>query len=98
MPITSKEVIDVYFEANPKAIKFRNTPPTFLNILQELFKGVLAIGSNIRSIDEAIKSCIDPELLVTMASQVTDLIDKEGEEESKEDFELGLACSSIGRS
>ena len=59
------------------------------------------IGSNIKSINEAIESCIDPELLATAASQATNLINKEGEEESeeegKEDFESGLAYSSIGR-
>ena len=68
MPVASKEVIDIYFNANPKAAKFCNTPPTFLNILQELFKGVLATGSNTRLINKAIKSCIDLELLVTAAS------------------------------
>ena len=98
VPVTSKEVIDIYFNANPKAVKFRNTPPTFLNILQELFEGVLATGSNIRSINKVIKGYIDPELLATAASQVMDLIDKEGKEEDKEDFKLGLARNSIKRS
>jgi len=90
--------MDIYFNANPKAIKFYNMLPTFLNILQELFKGVLAIGSNVRSINKVIKSYIDPELLITAASQVTDLIDKEGKKEDKEDFKLGLAYNSIKRS
>ena len=98
MPIASKEVIDIYFNTNPKAIKFYNTLPAFLNILQELFKGVLAIGSNARLINKAIKSYIDPELLITAALQVIDLIDKEGKEEDKKDFKLGLACNSIKRS
>ena len=98
VPVASKEVIDIYFNANPKAVKFYNMLPAFLNILQELFEGVLAIGSNIRSINKVIKSYIDLELLVTAASQVTDLIDKEGKEEGEEDFELGLACNSIKRS
>ena len=98
MPVASKEVIDVYFKANPKAIKFCNTPPAFLNILQELFKGVLAIGGNVRSINKAIESYIDLELLATTALQAIDLIDKEGKEEGREDFKLGLACSSIRRS
>ena len=67
MPVTSKEVIDVYFKANPKAIKFYNILHTFLNIPWELFKGVLVIGSNARSINKAIKGFIDPELLITIA-------------------------------
>ena len=98
VPVASKEVIDIYFNTNPKATKFCNTPPAFLNILQELFKGVLVIGSNARSINKAIKSYIDLELLATAASQATDLIDKEGKEEDKEDFKLGLARNSIKRS
>ena len=32
MPITSKEVIEAYFKANPATKKFRNMPPTFLNL------------------------------------------------------------------
>ena len=99
MPIASEEVIDVYFNANPEAVKFCNTPPAFLNILQELFKGVLATESNIKSINKAIESCIDLELLATAALQATDLIDKEGKEESKkeskEDFKSELARNSI---
>ncbi|XTI87792.1 hypothetical protein V2W45_1236695, partial [Cenococcum geophilum] len=63
VPITSKEVIKAYFIAHSKAIKFYNILPNFLNLLQELFKGVLAIGSYIRSINEVIKSCIDFKLL-----------------------------------
>ena len=102
MPIASEEVINVYFNANPEAVKFCNTPLAFLNILQELFKGVLAIGSNARLINEAIKGFINPELLATMALQAMGLIDKEGkeegEEEGKEDFESGLARNSIKRS
>jgi len=46
-------------------------------------------------INKVIKSCIDPELLATVALQVTDLIDKEGKKEDKEDFKLGLAYNSI---
>ena len=98
VPVTSKEVIDIYFNANPKVIKFYNTPPAFLNILQELFKRVLAIGSNIRSINKVIKSYIDLELLITAALQAIDLINKKGKEEDKEDFKLGLARNSIKRS
>ena len=98
VPVASKEVMDTYFNTNPKAAKFYNTPPAFLNILQELFKGVLATGSNIRLINKAIKSYIDPELLATAASQATDLIDKKGKKEDKEDFKLGLARNSIKHS
>ena len=98
VPITSKEVIDIYFNTNPKAIKFRNILPAFLNILQELFKGVLVIGSNTRLINKVIKSYIDPELLITAALQAIDLINKKGKEEDKENFKLGLARNSIKRS
>jgi len=52
----------------------------------------------VRLINKAIKSCIDPELLVIAALQATDLIDKEGKKEDKEDFKSGLACNSIKRS
>jgi len=88
VPITSKEVIEAYFKAHPKAIKFHNTPPTFLNLLQELFKGVLAIGSHAKSINKAIKSCIDPKLLSAAASQALGLADKEAKDkEDKEEVE-----------
>ena len=43
VPVASKEVIKAYFEANPAAEKFRNTPPAFLDLMQELFDGVLAV-------------------------------------------------------
>ena len=79
VPIASEEVMETYFKAHPKAIKFRDTPPAFLNLLQELFKGVLATGSYARSINKAIKSCIDPELLSATASQASGLVDKEGD-------------------
>jgi len=58
----------------------------------------LAIGSNARSINKVIKSCIDLELLATAALQAIDLIDKEGKEEDKKDFKLGLARNSIKHS
>jgi len=48
-------------------MKFYNTPPAFLNLLQELFKGVLVTGSYARLINKAIKSYIDPELLSATA-------------------------------
>ncbi|XTI86852.1 hypothetical protein V2W45_1189487, partial [Cenococcum geophilum] len=60
VPIASKEVIEAYFKANPKAKKFYNIPPTFLNLLEELFKGILATGDYIRLINKAIKNYIDP--------------------------------------
>ena len=98
VPIASKDVIDIYFKANPKAIKFCNVLPAFLNILQELFKGVLVIGSNIRLINKVIKSCIDPKLLITGALQVIDLIDTEDKKGGKDNLKLELAYSSIKRS
>jgi hypothetical protein len=68
VPVASEEVMEAYFKAHPEAMKFRDTPPAFLNLLQELFEGVLATGSHARSIDEVIESCIDPELLSAVAS------------------------------
>jgi hypothetical protein len=35
MPVASKEVIEAYFEANPAAEKFRDTPPTFLKVASQ---------------------------------------------------------------
>ena len=105
--IASKEVIKAYFKANPTAKKFCNTPPAFLNLLQKLFNGVLAIGSYIRSINKAIKSSIDPELLSAVALQALGLVDKEDKEKAKEEakeeaeeevdkaFKLELAYNSI---
>ena len=84
VPITSKEVIETYFKANPTAKKFYNTPPTFLDLIQELFNGVLVIGGYIRSIDKAIKSSINPKLLLAAALQALTLVDKEGKKEAKE--------------
>ena len=100
--IASKEVIEAYFEANPTAEKFCNTPPVFLNLLQELFDRILATGNYAKLIDEAIESCIDPELLSAVALQALDLVDKKDKEEDEEEvdeaFELELALSSIERS
>ena len=67
MPITNKEVIEAYFKANPAAKKFYNILPAFLDLMQELFNRVLAIGSYIKLINEAIKSSIDPKLLLVVA-------------------------------
>ena len=81
--------------------------PTFLNLLQELFNGVLAIGSYIRLINEAVKSSIDPKLLLVVALQVLGLVDKENKEEARQEakeeakeevdkaFKLELAYSFI---
>ena len=80
MPVTSKEVIGAYFKANPTAKKFRDTPPAFLNLIQELFNGVLATGGYTKLINKAIKSSIDPELLSAAASQASGLVDKEDKE------------------
>ena len=98
--ITSKEVIKAYFKAYPKAIKFYNIPPAFLSLLQELFKGVLVIGSYIRLINKLIKSYIDSKLLLVGALQALDLVDKEAKnkedkEEADEASKLELARSSI---
>jgi len=57
-----------YFEANPAAKKFYNMPPVFLNLMRELFNGILVIGNYIKSIDKAIESCIDFELLSAVTS------------------------------
>ena len=100
VPIASKEVIETYFKAHPKAVKFCNIPPTFLNLLQELFKGVLVIGSYTRLINEVIKSYIDPKLLLATASQASGLVDKKAKksknkEEVNKASKLELACSSI---
>ena len=84
MPITSKEVIEAYFEANPAAKKFYNTPPAFLNLIQELFNGVLATGDYARSINKVIKNSIDPKLLLVAALQASGLVDEEDKEEAKE--------------
>jgi len=106
VPVASEEVMEAYFEANPAAEKFRNTPPAFLNLLQELFDGILATGNHARSIDEAIESCIDPELLRAVALRALGLADKEDKDEDKDKDEeevdkaskLELALSSIKRS
>ena len=88
-----------YFKANPAAKKFCNMLPTFLNLLQELFNGILAIGNYIKLINKAIKNCIDPELLSAVALQASGLADKEDKDENKEKvnkaFKLELALSSI---
>ena len=76
--------METYFEANPTAKKFCDTPPAFLDLMQELFDGVLATGGYTRSIDEAIESSINPELLLAAASQALGLVDEEGEEEAEE--------------
>ncbi|XTI93793.1 hypothetical protein V2W45_1213337, partial [Cenococcum geophilum] len=54
VPIIDKEVIEDYFKANLDALKYRDTLPAFLDLLERLFNGVLAIGDNARSINEAI--------------------------------------------
>ena len=105
VPITSKEVIEAYFKANPTTKKFRNTPPIFLNLLQELFNGILATGNYTRLINKAIKSYIDPKLLGAVASQALGLVDKEDKNKDKDKDEeevdkaskLELALSSIKR-
>ena len=76
--------MEAYFEANPAAKKFRDTPPAFLDLMQELFDGVLATGGYARSINEAIKSSMDPELLLAAASQALGLVDEEDKEEAEE--------------
>jgi len=35
VPAASKEVIEAYFEANPAAEKFRDTPPAFLKVASQ---------------------------------------------------------------
>jgi len=59
--------MEAYFKANPAAEKFCNIPPAFLDLMQELFNRVLATGGYVRSINKAIKSSIDPELLSAAA-------------------------------
>jgi len=67
VPITDKEVIKTYFEANPDALKYRDALPAFLDLLKRLFNGVLVMGDYIRIINKAIESCIDPKLLAADA-------------------------------
>ena len=68
MPIADKEVIETYIKANPNALKYRDIPPAFLDLLKRLFNGVLATGNYIRTISNVIESYIDPKLLVVDAS------------------------------
>jgi len=63
--------MEAYFKANPAAKKFCNTPPTFINLLQELFNRILATGNYARSINKAIESCIDPEILSAADMAIT---------------------------
>jgi len=35
VPVASKEVIEAYFEANPTAEEFRDTPPAFLKVASQ---------------------------------------------------------------
>ena len=101
VPVADEEVIEDYFEANLDALKYYDVPPAFLDLLERLFDGVLAIGDNARLIDEVIENCIDPELLAVDASQALDLAEEEGkknEDDVGEDSELELARSSIKRS
>ena len=94
--------METYFKANPKAEKFCNIPPTFLNLLKEPFKGILITGDYTKSINKAIKNYIDPALLLAVDLQV-DLADKKAKEEGKEEgkkevdkvSKLELARSSI---
>ena len=106
VPIASKEVIEAYFKANPAAKKFYNTLPIFLNLLQELFNGILVTGNYIRLINKAIKSYIDPKLLRAVALQVLGLVNKKDKDKDKDKdkeevdkaSKLELALSSIERS
>jgi len=47
-----------------------------------------------RTIDEAIESCIDPELLAADASQASDLAEEEGEEENEDNIGEGSELES----
>ena len=58
--------------------------PAFLDLIQELFNGVLVTGSYARLINKVIKSSIDPKLLLVAALQTSGLVDKENKEEAKE--------------
>ena len=48
-----------------------------------------------KSIDKVIESCIDPKLLLAVASQAPDSVDEEDEEEVNKAFKLKSARSSI---
>ena len=67
MSIANKEVIEAYFKANSTIKKFCNTPLAFLNLLQELFNGILVIGNYAKLINKVIKSYIDPKFLLVVA-------------------------------
>jgi len=60
------------------------------------------MGNYIRTINKAIKSCIDPKLLIADASQALDLAEEEGKEENKDNIgegsRLEIAQNSIERS
>ena len=81
--------METYFEANPNALKYRDAPPAFLDLLKRLFNGVLVMGDYVRTIDKAIKSCIDPKLLAADALQASDLAEEEGKEENKDNIGEG---------
>ena len=93
--------MEIYFKANPAAKKFCNTPPAFLNLLQELFNGVLTTSSYAKSINKAIESSIDPKLLLVVALQALDLVNKEDRDKDKDEeevdkaFKLKLTLNSI---
>ena len=88
-----------YFKANSTTKKFYNTPPTFLNLLQKLFNGILVTGIYIKLINKVIKSYIDPKLLLAVALQALGLADNKNKDKNKEEidkaFKLKLALSFI---
>lgn len=46
--------MNIYFEANPNAARFRNAPLVYLEELEELFKGVIVTGNLAIIVDEAL--------------------------------------------
>src|SRR4029077_10966097 len=54
VPTAEPDVLEAYFEAHPRARKFRNKPIPYAEQLQTLLHGALATGEDVTDIDVLI--------------------------------------------
>ena len=54
VPTAEPEVLEAYFEAHPKARKFRDKPIPYAEKLQALLDGALATGEHVASVDDLL--------------------------------------------
>ncbi|KAI5310612.1 hypothetical protein KEM55_004579 [Ascosphaera atra] len=58
-PMNSEEVMDLFFDAHPEFLKFRDGKPPFYDLVNQYITGCMATGDYAKGVNECIKEAVE---------------------------------------